>query len=323
MLAPPLGRTDIAHLGLMAAALALAYLLPFELVVLSYAILGPAHYLTEISWLHDRNYFLRGRRAPIVLAFVALAAMFIASPYWYGVLVFTALAACVILTAKSDGIRTLLALAVSALIAGLLVFRAPFGVIGALLPTLIHVSLFTLVFMVLGACRARSPVQFVLTGLYLLSITMILVIPPSATTRIPQLEGLAETSFSDVQHALGATVGVPDLSFDGRIAGLLSFVYTYHYLNWFIKAEVIRWNRIPRLRLAGVAVLSAGATIFYFINYRLGFTVLLLLSLLHVLMEFPLNVLSMRELGGLASGAFRRNKPPSTGPRRGAAVRAA
>src|SRR4051812_17287958 len=35
----------------------LAHLLPFELVLFSYAFLGPAHYLTEISWLHDRKYF--------------------------------------------------------------------------------------------------------------------------------------------------------------------------------------------------------------------------------------------------------------------------
>jgi len=51
-------RADAIHLGLMLLALAVAYVLPFELLLLSYAILGPVHYLTEISWLHDRKYFL-------------------------------------------------------------------------------------------------------------------------------------------------------------------------------------------------------------------------------------------------------------------------
>lgn len=45
-------RADTVHLGLMLGALALAYVLPFELLLLSYAVLGPAHYFTEISWLH-------------------------------------------------------------------------------------------------------------------------------------------------------------------------------------------------------------------------------------------------------------------------------
>lgn len=34
-----------------------AFIYPFELFVFSYAVLGPLHYLTEISWLHDRNFF--------------------------------------------------------------------------------------------------------------------------------------------------------------------------------------------------------------------------------------------------------------------------
>ena len=41
--------TDAAHLGLMLAALALTYLVPFELLLLAYVVLGPAHYATEIS----------------------------------------------------------------------------------------------------------------------------------------------------------------------------------------------------------------------------------------------------------------------------------
>ncbi len=56
--ATDMARLDIAHFGLMGGALGLAYLVPFELLLLAYVVLGPAHYLTEISWLHDRKYFL-------------------------------------------------------------------------------------------------------------------------------------------------------------------------------------------------------------------------------------------------------------------------
>ena len=41
--------------GLMLLSVAVAAVLPFELFLFAYAILGPAHYLTQISWLHDRN----------------------------------------------------------------------------------------------------------------------------------------------------------------------------------------------------------------------------------------------------------------------------
>ena len=48
---------DAIHLGLMLLAFAASYLVPFELLLLAYVVLGPAHYFTEISWLHDRSYY--------------------------------------------------------------------------------------------------------------------------------------------------------------------------------------------------------------------------------------------------------------------------
>ena len=57
---PKLNTTQIdkLNIGLMIFSLALAYLLPFELFLFVYAILGPLHYLTEISWLHQKNYYI-------------------------------------------------------------------------------------------------------------------------------------------------------------------------------------------------------------------------------------------------------------------------
>src|SRR5215203_1330138 len=62
-------RLNHLNIALMIGACAVAFLIPFELFLLAYAILGPLHYLTEISWIHDRRYFVnkdgsaRGRQA--------------------------------------------------------------------------------------------------------------------------------------------------------------------------------------------------------------------------------------------------------------------
>ena len=296
-------RGDFVHGALLLGSLALAYVLPFELLLISYIVLGPAHYYTEISWLHDRSYFMPHRAFALALALAALGGMFIADPWWSGVLVWSCLAGSTIvalgLPARGAIMLATVALALTLLMA---LGGAPFVLIAVLLPTFIHVSIFTLAFMTLGALRARSAVQFVIIGAYLAAIAAILIVPPSARTWIPEFARLGEYYFGPVAPQLGSLFGMPDLQFAGRITGLLSFVYTYHYLNWFIKADVIRWSHMPRGRLIGVAALSVVSTAFCFYNYALGITVLLVVSLMHVLLEFPLNTIAFRELAGLALG---------------------
>src|SRR5271170_3395156 len=51
------------NVGLMVLACAAAIAAPFQVFLFAYAVLGPLHYLTEISWLHDRNYFTRRNQA--------------------------------------------------------------------------------------------------------------------------------------------------------------------------------------------------------------------------------------------------------------------
>jgi hypothetical protein len=291
-------RADLFHFALLLASLALAYVLPFELLLLSYIILGPAHYFTEISWLHDRSYFMPHRGLALVLALAAFGGMFIAEPYWSGVLLWCCFLAATLAAMGFTLRRAIMLGTVAAAITLLMVLAgAPFVLAGILLPTLIHVSLFTLIFMTLGAVRTRSSVQFALVGLYLVAIAAILVVPPSAGTVIPVFARLGQDYFGDIAPTLGNLFGVPNLQFAGRITGLLSFVYTYHYLNWFIKADVIRWAHMPRGRMLGVAALSVASTGLCFYNYDVGITVLLVVSLMHVLLEFPLNAVAMRQLG--------------------------
>lgn len=290
--------TDAAHLGLMLAALGLTYLVPVELLLLAYVVLGPAHYTTEISWLHDRKYFLPQRGIALALVAIAIAAAAIDNATWFGWVMWAAFVACALLAAATTAMQVmLLFVGAGVATAVMLSYGGSIAVLGILLPTLIHVSLFTLVFMALGAYRSGQKVQWLLIVIYLAAIALILVAPPTAATQVPSFAKAAQDYFAEVAPALGRLLGVPGLSLDSRLIGLLAFVYTYHYLNWFIKAEVIRWADISRGRLALVAAASAASTALYFYDYAYGFSVLLALSLAHVVLEFPLNSLAFRQLG--------------------------
>jgi hypothetical protein len=54
-------QINYINIGLMFMSAALAFFMPFETFLFAYAFIGPLHYLTEISWLHDRQYFSKGK----------------------------------------------------------------------------------------------------------------------------------------------------------------------------------------------------------------------------------------------------------------------
>jgi hypothetical protein len=243
-------RNDAIHLGLMLSAFAAAYLVPFELLLLAYVVLGPAHYFTEISWLHDRSYFLPHRGIALGLALIALAAALIDNASWFGFAMWGALAVCAMLAATTSAAEGTLVFMVALALAALMASSGQsLAVVGILIPTLIHVSLFTLVFMTLGAIKAKSRVQGALVIVYLVAIAVILLAPPTAEIRIASFAKAAQDYFGNVGPALSRLFGIRGLTLDTRLTSLLAFVYSYHYLNWFIKADVIRWADIPRSRL--------------------------------------------------------------------------
>src|SRR3954454_17407241 len=93
---------DAMHLGLMLAALGLTYLVPFELLLLAYVVLGPAHYATEISWLHDRKYFLPQRGIAIGLAGIAVVAAIIDNAAWFDFVMWSAFVVCTLIAAATS-----------------------------------------------------------------------------------------------------------------------------------------------------------------------------------------------------------------------------
>ena len=65
-------RINVVNIGLMLFSCAAAFVMPFEVFLFAYAVLGPLHYLTEISWLHDRKYFTKGKYDYIILWVIGL-----------------------------------------------------------------------------------------------------------------------------------------------------------------------------------------------------------------------------------------------------------
>src|SRR5262245_14279221 len=63
---------DFVNIGLMLVSLAAACVLPFELFLFAYAVLGPLHYLTEIAWLGERQFFMRRRGDIWVIGAIAV-----------------------------------------------------------------------------------------------------------------------------------------------------------------------------------------------------------------------------------------------------------
>src|SRR4051812_29729959 len=52
---------NITNMGLMVFSAVIAFIIPFKLFLFVYAVLGPPHYLTEISWLDRKKYFVEKR----------------------------------------------------------------------------------------------------------------------------------------------------------------------------------------------------------------------------------------------------------------------
>ena len=84
---------------------------------------------------------------------------------------------------------------------------------------------------------------------------------------------------------------------DIKFQMFIAFAYTYHYLNWFTKTTVIGWHRsLTGYRVLMILVIWISSVVLYYIDYGTGLIWLISLSILHVFLEFPLNLLSIKWL---------------------------
>jgi hypothetical protein len=179
-------------------------------------------------------------------------------------------------------------------LAGLLLlhFERSALLITTLLPTLIHVYVFTGIFMLHGARKAPCISGYAALTIFLLA-PWIALHASTTPTGYAVSDYVLDSAmpFLSMQPLIRDALGLgPDR--DGLIAfmRLLAFAYTYHYLNWFSKSEIIKWHTMSRLRAAVIGIVYVVSLALYLYDFRVGFGALLALSMGHVVLELPLNI---------------------------------
>ena len=146
-------KIDYVNIGLLILSCILAFLMPFELFLFAYGVLGPLHYLTEISWLHDKNYYSTDKRDVILLVVISLVLTVVTMKNYLGLadldveykyvnrIIFIAFASSLFFAFIKNNLYKIIGVCIVILLSAIsdrlvLIFSV-------FLPTLIHVFLFT------------------------------------------------------------------------------------------------------------------------------------------------------------------------------------
>ncbi len=304
---------DSINIALMIVSCLVAYILPFELVLFSYAFLGPAHYLTQISWMHDRKYFIERRGVFLcgaLVSFLICSLVFFSSLqndlYIYALYALALSGAGAFVFSKSAGqFFAMLGAAFLCLIGLQALIPDMITAAVLLLPTVVHIYIFTGAFILLGALKSKSAAGFLSFCVFVMCGGVFFFIEPHDTIFLPEYVANNIGIFENVANYLADVFSFGGWIEGHAMLGFLSFAYTYHYLNWFSKVEIIKWHDISRARLMAIAALYVLSISLYIYDYRIGFFALLFLSLLHVILEFPLNILTFKKLGQAGAGFLR------------------
>lgn len=301
---------------LMVVSCAAAFMAPFHLFLFAYAILGPLHYLTEISWLHDREYFaprVGARRWWLALVGVAMLVLMygyvsndllrrpVSPRFEIGMMYLVFFTAPLLLWVRHAVNAVALAVVVTAGLALLSSLRA-WALLAYFIVTIIHVLVFTVAFVLLGALKSRS--RWGIASLIVFAACAAAVFAFDARPLLAASGGIRgvysffEPLNAQLMSLLGMKGGIYDTNGGLAVMRLIAFAYTYHYLNWFSKTSIIRWHDVPRKRLAAIIAGWLVAVAVYANEYTVGLSLLYMLSLLHVLLEFPLN---HRTFAGIAT----------------------
>ncbi len=316
----------------MLLSCALAYVMPFELFLFSYAVLGPLHYLTEITWLKQRDCFTTGKKDYIflivpcvILTFIVLVGTYHDKPVVDGlyefctslfglkffgsayIMIFVAFFSALAFVLFKDGLYKLIFILVTLFLGIILKDVRPIFIFFAIfLPTLIHVFVFTGLFIILGALKNRSITGIVSALVFVLCAVIFFIWKPifhfyAATDYAQQAVYMGGNGFATVNMAIISFLQNGRISMETlfqsqvglSVGRFIAFAYTYHYLNWFSKTEVIKWHKVPAKWLAAVVGLWIFSVVLYVYDYKTGLMALYFLSMLHVFLEFPLNYRSV------------------------------
>ena len=319
-----LDRVNVLNIGLMLASTALAFALPFELFLFSYAVLGPLHYLTQISWLHTRGYFTTGKNDYLVLiglcACIGLLKFVVSgvdAEGWATTTVIVAFAGAAALAFASSAWVKALTIAV-AFVAGIVLsgYGSSRVIFATFVPTIIHVYVFTAAFILYGAMRSRSATGIASLAVFVACSVSFFLATPVGRELGPYVTG-SYSSFEGVNVALASYLGFAPIERGADVytsatgvtlMRFIAFAYTYHFLNWFSKTSIIQWHKIPRSWGIAILCLWVASLAVYAWDYRIGMLTLFTLSFLHVFLEFPLD---MRTFVGIGQEFRRLRTVPS------------
>ena len=174
------------------------------------------------------------------------------------------------------------------------------------LPSLIHVFIFTGLFILVGALKTNNKIGKLSLAIFLLCAIGLLFTPifPINTTineyitdsyvAFKKLNQTLINYFSDnTNNVFTSEIGI-------QIMRFIAFAYTYHYLNWFSKTSIIQWHKTSKPILVSIFTIWIISVILYVYDYSFGLKWLYLLSLAHVFLEFPLNFKSIQMIVSFA-----------------------
>ena len=291
----------------MLAAAALAWFLPFELFAFSYVVLGPLHYLTQISWLHDRGYFTKGKvGAPLLIAGAAIVTF-----AWqldrlllfdWRAFVTVGLFVGSVSMAYAARPRYRLPLLCLALVLTYAARQWPLiGLLGLLLPSIVHVFVFTGTFLLSGVLKQRSRSGLLSFAVFATCAALLLVVRPDAAgySGLPITQAVV-VPFLSIRDEVSRLLGIgTDWSGLIAVSRFMAWAYTYHYLNWFSKTRVIGWGDVSRARMAVIVGLYAVCLTLYAVDFERGFLIVGFVGMVHVYTEFPLDVRTVARLPAL------------------------
>lgn len=300
--------------GLIILSCIISFFIPFELFLFSYGVLGPLHYLTEIGWLHKKNYFTKGKYDYLILVGACVVMVylnFFPSKKSNGMLpdlIAFGLLSSVAFVFLKDWLYKAAVLVLAVISIGYLNNASSyFTWIAIFLPTIIHVFIFTWLFMLYGTLKERSlPGVISIVTLIACAIVIFLVQPQGLFYQVSEYSQKSYSVFEELNVRLIHMFNMDQITEVGQVytsnAGFvimrfIAFAYTYHYLNWFSKTSVIKWHQVPKKVLIATIGLWLMSIAMYAYDYNKGLKVLFFLSFLHVFLEFPLNIMSFTGIG--------------------------
>lgn len=297
----------------MLVAALFAFVVPFELFLFVYAVLGPLHYLTEIGWLHKKNYFTKGKYDFVFLSLLCVLVFyfsFIQAPQSINqvpnIIFFGLLLAAIFAFVKDNLYRIVLALLLLIGIAMAKTGENYFVWVGVFLPTIIHVFIFTWAFMFYGVLKNKSFSGYLsVIVLGLVAVSFFIIKAPGLQYEVSTYINKSYNLFNYLNDKLIDLFGLTTTETDSQtkiyktnagfiVMRFIAFAYTYHYLNWFSKTSVIQWHKVPKKTLLITVILWILSMALYVYDYGIGLKALYFLSFLHVFLEFPLNITSFQ-----------------------------